>query len=641
MVPMLSLNYSSQGYDGYVGWQWSLGGLPSITRCSRTVQLDGVKGGINYDANDRFCLDGQRLILVTSGGTYGADGTEYRTEIDSFVKIIAHNVSGVTGPGYFDVYTKDGRTIELGNTTDSRALAVGTTTARLWAVDKISDMTTNYLTVTYTNDTTNGQIYPTRVDYTGNTTASLSTYNSVQFTYSTTRVDVTPTYQAGSLIQTTVLLTNIKTYNGTTEINDYQLGYTAGTSTTHSRLTTVKLCDGTDTLCLATTMFTWQGGTGLPTMTGTSNSLAQGTTLSPGDFNGDGLTDVMVLGGASCGISYGTNSASFVASDMVSNYTKWTVSEGVYSGEYVTNQNTCFAIPDTHGARVPSDWNGDGYTDITITQNHAAGSPYQHILYNDEAGNLTETTSFGTALSPFAIADFNGDGRADMLTKASSSSAYEVLVSNGDGTFSGTSGSWPSSSTILVGDFDGDGCSDMLQSGTVWTINYSCQPATSSVSLSAWTGAPRWCSAISTATERRTFSSSIRRPPARCISRPARAWSPPASRCRATGANTRSWSAIGTATARTTSRSSPPAAPACTASAPATRFCCRPAAGSYPPARPSPTPIRWIRPRTPSSRTGIMTAPAISGCSGRRATASTPSPTRPKSSQAWTTASAR
>jgi hypothetical protein len=40
--------------------------------------LDGAIGGVNYDGNDRFCLDGQRLVAITR--TYGSDGAEYRTE---------------------------------------------------------------------------------------------------------------------------------------------------------------------------------------------------------------------------------------------------------------------------------------------------------------------------------------------------------------------------------------------------------------------------------------------------------------------------------------------------------------------------------------------------------------------------------
>jgi hypothetical protein len=39
-----------------------------------------VKGGVNYDDNDRYCLDGQRLIAIS--GQNGKSGSEYRTEID-------------------------------------------------------------------------------------------------------------------------------------------------------------------------------------------------------------------------------------------------------------------------------------------------------------------------------------------------------------------------------------------------------------------------------------------------------------------------------------------------------------------------------------------------------------------------------
>src|SRR5574340_557976 len=76
--PKLALTYNSQAGNGLLGVGWSLSGLSVITRCPRTLAQDGVREGINYDANDRYCLDGQRLIVIS--GVDGADGTEYRTE---------------------------------------------------------------------------------------------------------------------------------------------------------------------------------------------------------------------------------------------------------------------------------------------------------------------------------------------------------------------------------------------------------------------------------------------------------------------------------------------------------------------------------------------------------------------------------
>ena len=100
MEPKLSLQYNSQSGNGLLGMGWSLGGLSSISRCPQTQAIDGVRGSVNFDANDRFCLDGQRLMVVS--GSYGADGAEYRTEQESFSRIISYGAAG-SGPASFKV----------------------------------------------------------------------------------------------------------------------------------------------------------------------------------------------------------------------------------------------------------------------------------------------------------------------------------------------------------------------------------------------------------------------------------------------------------------------------------------------------------------------------------------------------------
>src|SRR5262249_23593408 len=100
MEPKLSLVYNSQQGNAVLGMGWSLSGLSAITRCPRTLAQDGISGNVNYDWDDRFCLDGQRLIAIS--GVYGQDGTEYRTERESFSRIISYGVAG-NGPAYFTV----------------------------------------------------------------------------------------------------------------------------------------------------------------------------------------------------------------------------------------------------------------------------------------------------------------------------------------------------------------------------------------------------------------------------------------------------------------------------------------------------------------------------------------------------------
>src|SRR5262249_18484503 len=117
MAPALSLNYSSQSGNGVVGMGWSLGGLPSISRCPHTLAQEGVHGSLNNDGSDRFCIGGQGLIAI-NGGSYGSDGTEYRTEIDSFSRVVSHGTGG-NGPAWFEVRTKAGQIMEFGRTADS------------------------------------------------------------------------------------------------------------------------------------------------------------------------------------------------------------------------------------------------------------------------------------------------------------------------------------------------------------------------------------------------------------------------------------------------------------------------------------------------------------------------------------------
>src|SRR5258708_15569979 len=82
MEPKLALSQGIQGTGGWLGI--GLQGLSIVHRCSKTIVQDGYTSGINYDANDRFCLNGERLVAIS--GTYGADGTEYRTERETYTR---------------------------------------------------------------------------------------------------------------------------------------------------------------------------------------------------------------------------------------------------------------------------------------------------------------------------------------------------------------------------------------------------------------------------------------------------------------------------------------------------------------------------------------------------------------------------
>lgn len=272
MQPSIGLAYSSGSGSGVTGIGWALTGLDSITRCPQTVAQDGAKIGVNYTDTDRFCLDGQRLMRI-SGPAYGGDGTVYRTEIETFTEVISHGVTG-TGPTWFEVHTKAGQTMEFGRTGDSRILALGNPTARLWALDRVTDTVGNYLTVSYNNQGhASGYFLPQEIDYTGNPNVGTGQqpYAAVKFTYTPVNtatggaINPVTYYQAGSAYTNPFLLTTISTYVGTALVNNYQLTYSAGSVAFHARLASVTACDngvGANAQCLLPTAFGYTNGNG-------------------------------------------------------------------------------------------------------------------------------------------------------------------------------------------------------------------------------------------------------------------------------------------------------------------------------------------------------------------------------------------
>ena len=69
-----------------------------------------------------------------------------------------------TGPSYFKAWLKNGNIVEFGNTSDSQVLATGISTARMWALNKISDRKGNYLTVTYNSSKRVDDLFSVKCD---------------------------------------------------------------------------------------------------------------------------------------------------------------------------------------------------------------------------------------------------------------------------------------------------------------------------------------------------------------------------------------------------------------------------------------------------------------------------------------------
>jgi len=254
MIPKIALGYSSKGGNGPLGVGWSINGLSKITRCERDFAHDGMKGAVQLDATDRFCLDGKRLILVA--GTYGAPGSEYRTEIDGYTKVVAVGTVG-NGPASFQVSLNNGNKLEYGNTSDSRWTLPGTTTPYGWAVNKVADARGNYYNVAYTVSGSGEQL-PLQISYTGNAVQSVAPYNSIRFNYEQNRSDIEIAFIAGAKISNAARLGSIQTFNGATAVTEYRFTYDSVGVTGRSRLRSATQCNGAGNVCMKPTVFDWE-----------------------------------------------------------------------------------------------------------------------------------------------------------------------------------------------------------------------------------------------------------------------------------------------------------------------------------------------------------------------------------------------
>ncbi|MFT3848690.1 MAG: SpvB/TcaC N-terminal domain-containing protein [Propionivibrio sp.] len=518
--PQLALTYNSQSGNGLLGVGWSLSGLSTITRCPRTMAQDGVRGSVNFDANDRYCLDGQRLMVVS--GTDGADGAEYRTEREGFSKIVSYGSAG-NGPAWFKVWTKSGQIIEFGDTADSRievVKAAGASpawligTVRAWAVNKVSDISGNYYSVTYTEDSTNGDYYPNRIDYTGNANTGLTTNNSVQFEYEN-RPDITPLSIAGSLIRNSVRLKTIQAQNAAKEIKEYRLKSQISASTGRSEISDFMECDQSNN-CLSSTQFFWSiAGVGAPQSVGSIIRTYTGASkwkstygIYVGDYDGDGVSDLYLISDTNLHFCKGgadiTTPNAIKCTATYTGTSKWKSTFNIYVGDYdgdgisdlylisdtnlyfckggadITTPNAinCIATysgaskwKSTYGIYV-GDYNGDGISDLYLVSDTN--------LYFCKGGADITTPNAINCIATYSgaskwkstygiyVGDYNGDGISDLYLVSDTNLYFckggaDITTPNAikcTATYTGTS-KWKSTFNIYVGDYDGDGISDL------------------------------------------------------------------------------------------------------------------------------------------------------------------------------------
>src|SRR5437588_12911800 len=108
------------------------------------------------------------------------------------------------------------------------------------------------------------------------------------------------------------------------------------------------------------------------------------------------------------------------------------------------------------------DLNGDGHQDLAIANFYNGIS----ILLGAGDGTFQAATNLATTWSPASVqmADFNGDGKLDIVEGSYGVGTVAVFIGNGDGSFiNGHVYSTPSTvGGIAIGDLNGDGIKDIV-----------------------------------------------------------------------------------------------------------------------------------------------------------------------------------
>ncbi|HAH59195.1 MAG TPA: hypothetical protein DCL86_13700, partial [Bacteroidales bacterium] len=227
MEPQLAVSYNSQAGNGIMGIGWNLNGLSAITRTGSTLFNDEINKGVKYNDEDHYALDGNRLMGFS--GTYGQNGAEYRTELETYSKIISYRTSG-TAPDYFVVWTKSGQIIEYGRTADSRIELQGSSGTQAmistWLVNKISDRFGNSIEFVYLENNATGEFVIDKIKYGGNPDNGIPMKCEVRFGYRYDRKDkITKYLYPQKRYSLTRLLDKIEIYVENTKQYHYKFDY--------------------------------------------------------------------------------------------------------------------------------------------------------------------------------------------------------------------------------------------------------------------------------------------------------------------------------------------------------------------------------------------------------------------------------
>ena len=426
MEPSLSIAYDSAGGEGFLGRGFALGGLSAISRCPASLAQDGYVRAVKMDANDVYCLDGLRLVLV--GQEEHPDGTrtsEFRTFPDTFAKVLAHYAATPKpdrGPERWEVFAKSGHIVDYGANPNSRAMAKDQRIAAWW-IRRERDKRGNAVLYTYDNtkdaDGHTTEIVPLQIGYalqTDSTPSRIVSFVTVPSAAPTTY------YHAGMRLRRTKVLLRVdmitEPYHAW--VRSYRLHYAPSEGTGRDLLRSVEECAGAGP-CKPATRFGWSAHVDYGTSVHITPLLMPGDDFDQSsrrqwllaDVDGDGLEDIVISR----------------PRDNEVHINEWWVAHNHGGGFDSATRWASFGYPAYAGRweLTAMDYDQDGLTDILLDSNTGYWPTFRWLRATP-AGTfeLRDTGLFHPIPIPedpeelygyrfVRLGDVNGDGVADLI----------------------------------------------------------------------------------------------------------------------------------------------------------------------------------------------------------------------------------
>ncbi|MEC4088697.1 SpvB/TcaC N-terminal domain-containing protein [Pseudoalteromonas rubra] len=412
--PSVSLDYNSQTPRTNIALGWSLSAASSVSRCRQTKAQDGQFKGLTLSDEDRYCLDGQRLIQLDVNESIDGLTTvaTFETEIESHQTIILAN-NPETGLEMFVVMGKDGSYKYYGGTENSEVRIIDAeqqTHVLTWMLQKVTDNLQKDETsiyYTYTTEASNGQKL-------GSNEKVLSTIkysdNTVQFSYSATDTYRSSYIDEARLTQASQLDGITVTNHNGFELSDYSLVF----NTENNGLRTLKsIAQCRNQICKLPIEFDYtpfvsdleyKSYAEVFTPSG-DNKLAAMTLI---DSQGDGTAEVATLE---------------KIGDKQYELCLWEGNTFAPASEIACGRISRYDDSDTVDMQVV-DANGDGKQSLWISKQDKHNGDHKTNAYYWTRASLNAgviewspiplSDSYGPFIKHSKFADFNGDGYADL-----------------------------------------------------------------------------------------------------------------------------------------------------------------------------------------------------------------------------------